>query len=343
MGAANLKQLFIVLAGICMLILLVPTLLVLPFHGEAGTPKTAKHTGIKEEKEPAALKKSPVSIPVYRTADRQVEDIPLEEYVIGVVASEMPADFEIEALKAQALAARTYIVRQMVSDQAVQSPKGSLVDDTQMFQVYKSKSELRRIWKDDYDWKIKKVTQAVASTQGKILTYDHKPIDASFFSTSNGYTENAGAYWTSDIPYLKSVKSAWDKQSPKFLNHKTFTVAEFETKLGVSLDGSANVGNITKRTPGKRVATAVINGKKLDGRDIREKLDLKSADFDWKRKGNQIIITTRGFGHGVGMSQYGAHYMAKDGKKAEDIVKYYYKGTAVSNAGEFLNKYTAKK
>ncbi|MBU8683785.1 stage II sporulation protein D [Bacillus haynesii] len=338
-----MKQLFIVLAGICMLILLIPTLLVLPSHGGPGTIKTEKHAQQHEEKKKVTLKESPVSIPVYRTADRKVEDIPLEEYVIGVVASEMPADFDIEALKAQALAARTYIVRQMVSEQAVQSPKGSLVDDTQMFQVYKNKEELRRLWKKDYDWKIKKVTDAVASTQGKILTYEHKPIDASFFSTSNGYTENAGAYWTSDIPYLQSVKSSWDTKSPKFLNHKTFTVAEFEQKLGVKLPSTNSIGEITERTPGKRVATAVINGKKLEGRDIREKLGLKSADFDWKRDGNQITVTTRGFGHGVGMSQYGAHYMAKDGKKAEEIVKYYYKGTAVANADEFLNKYMAKK
>ncbi|MFT0801649.1 stage II sporulation protein D [Bacillus swezeyi] len=338
-----MKQLFIVLAGICMLILLVPTLLVLPFQGESGMPKTNQNNVQKEEKKTATLKESPVSIPVYRTADRQVEDIPLEEYVIGVVASEMPADFDMEALKAQSLAARTYIVRQMVSDRAVQPPKGSLVDDTQMFQVYKSKSELQQIWKKDYDWKIKKVTEAVASTQGKILTYDQKPIDASFFSTSNGYTENAEAYWTSDIPYLKSVKSSWDRKSPKFLNHKTFTAAEFEQKLGVTLPNSNRIGEITERTPGKRVATAVINGKKLEGRDIREKLGLNSADFDWKRKGDQIIVTTRGYGHGVGMSQYGAHYMAKEGKKAEDIVKYYYKGTAISNADQFLNKYMAKK
>ncbi len=157
--------------------------------GQSKQKSTLSNT---RKKKKVTLKESPVSIPVYRTADRKVEDIPLEEYVIGVVASEMPADFDIEALKAQALAARTYIVRQMVSEQAVRSPKGSLVDDTQMFQVYKNKEELRRLWKKDYDWKIKKVTEAVASTQGKILTYDHKPIDASFFSTSNGYTENAG-------------------------------------------------------------------------------------------------------------------------------------------------------
>lgn len=183
----------------------------------------------------------------------------------------------------------------------------------------------------------------MAGTQGKILTYDNKPIEASFFSTSNGYTENAEAYWTSAIPYLKSVKSPWDKQSPKYLATQTFSVPEFQQKLGVQLSGQNTVGQITARTPGHQVATAVINGKKLKGRDIREKLGLRSADFEWKRNGGSITITTKGFGHGVGMSQYGANYMAEQGKSVADIVKHYYQGVDISEADSFLNKYMAKK
>ncbi|MEC1635925.1 stage II sporulation protein D [Bacillus mojavensis] len=343
-----MKQFAITLSILCALILLVPTLLVIPFQhnkeagvrGEAG--KTAVTT-IQESKGAETLKASPVSIPVYRTANQSVEDIPLEEYVIGVVASEMPATFEPEALKAQALAARTFIVRLMVSNSAVEAPKGSLVDDTQMFQVYKSKPELKKQWGADYEAKLKRITDAVASTQGKILTYNNQPIEASFFSTSNGYTENAESYWTSAIPYLKSVKSSWDKKSPKYKATRTFTVAQFEQKLGVQLNGSNTVGEITGETPGHQVATAVINGKKLKGRDIREKLGLNSADFEWKRNGDTITITTKGFGHGVGMSQYGANFMAKEGKTVDEIVKYYYQGTQISTADSFLNKYMAKK
>ncbi|MBU8804774.1 stage II sporulation protein D [Bacillus subtilis] len=343
-----MKQFAITLSVLCALILLVPTLLVIPFqhNKEAGASIESEKTAVSTKpasKGAETLKASPVSIPVYRTANQSVENIPLEEYVIGVVASEMPATFESEALKAQALAARTFIVRLMVSNSAVEAPKGSLVDDTQMFQVYKNKAELKKQWGTSYETKLKKITAAVASTQGKILTYNNQPIEASFFSTSNGYTENAEAYWTSAIPYLKSVKSPWDKKSPKYKATKTFTAAEFQQKLGVKLDGSSAVGKITGETPGHQVATAVINGKTLKGRDIREKLGLNSADFEWKRNGDTITVTTRGFGHGVGMSQYGANFMAKEGKTVDDIVKYYYQGTQISEADSFLNKYMAKK
>lgn len=141
-----MKQFAITLSVLCALILLVPTLLVIPFqhNKEAGASVESEKTAVSTKpasKGAETLKASPVSIPVYRTANQSVENIPLEEYVIGVVASEMPATFESEALKAQALAARTFIVRLMVSNSAVEAPKGSLVDDTQMFQVYKNKAE----------------------------------------------------------------------------------------------------------------------------------------------------------------------------------------------------------
>lgn len=333
-----MKKLALVLSGVSLIILLIPTILVLPFHeGSKGLIPKNQAKGVPK------LEESAVSVSVYRTAKQEVENIPLEEYVIGVVASEMPAEFEEEALKAQALAARTYIVRQMTGDKAVNSPKGSLVDDTQMFQVYKNNDELKKLWPEDFDKKIKKITAAVASTQGEILTYDSKPISPSFFSTSNGYTENSEAYWPNEIAYLKSVKSSWDEKSPKFKDTKTFSVADFEQKLGVKLKDGNTIGEITARTPGKRVATAVINGKSLTGREIREKLGLKSSDFQWTRNNDTITITTKGFGHGIGMSQYGAHYMAKEGKTAEEIVKYFYKGVEISSSDQFLNTYTAKK
>lgn len=112
---------------------------------------------------------------------KKIDEVPLEEYVVGVVAAEMPAEFEKEALKAQALAARTYIVKELFTGQNVGSPKGAVVTDTELHQVYKNEEELRRIWKKDFDWKIKKIKEAVAETRGQILTYDDKPIDASFF------------------------------------------------------------------------------------------------------------------------------------------------------------------
>ena len=167
-----------------------------------------------------------------------MEKLPLEEYVKGVVASEMPAEFAKEALKAQALTARTYIVKQMMSDEKIKLPEDAIVADTEFFQVYKSDEELKKMWGPDYSKKIKKIEEAVQETSGQILTYGGTPIDATFFSTSNGFTENSEAIWMNSFPYLKSVESPWDKNSPKFSGQKVISIAEFESKLGVKVPGN---------------------------------------------------------------------------------------------------------
>jgi stage II sporulation protein D len=340
----RIKPLIALLSFLFVVVLLIPTVLVIPFNdGEVG--KLAEELR-KQEKVPnaKATENGPaVEVAVYRSKEKRIERIPLEQYVIGVVAAEMPAEFEMEALKAQALTARTYIVKQLLNDQPISLPKGANVTDTIMHQVYYSNDELKRLWGSDYEWKIKKITEAVQATRGQILTYDNKPIEASFFSTSNGFTENSEAYWQNEFPYLKSVASPWDEKSPKFYHQKVMSVDEFEQKLGVKLPQDGSVGVILSRTPGKRVDVVEINGKKLKGREVREKLDLTSTDFTWVRKGDQIVITTKGYGHGVGMSQYGANFMAKEGKTYDQIVKYYYRGVKISSATAFLNKLTVKK
>ncbi len=272
-----------------------------------------------------------------------MEKLPLEEYVTGVVASEMPAEFAKEALKAQALTARTYIVKQMMSDEKIKLPEDAIVADTEFFQVYKSDEELKKMWGPDYSRKIKKIEEAVQETSGQILTYEGTPIDATFFSTSNGFTENSEAIWMNSLPYLKSVESPWDKNSPKFSGQKVLSIAEFESKLGVKLAGTGNIGEVKEFTAGKRVAKVDISGKEISGKDIREKLGLMSTDFTWERKGDKIVINTQGYGHGVGMSQYGANGMAEEGKKYQDIVQYYYQGVEITASDSFITTITAKK
>lgn len=334
------KPILFAFGGLFIIILLIPTLLVTPFM-EQSKGKLGEELTVAKSEVPV-LAESPLDVPVYRSQTKQIESIPLEEYVIGVVASEMPAEFETEALKAQALAARTYITKQLMNG-PISTPDGAAVTDTQMHQVYKNPEELKAIWGDKYESKLQKITAAVAATQGKILTYQDQPIDASFFSTSNGYTENSEAYWTEAIPYLKSVESSWDKNSPKFYDKKVISIKDFESTLGVKLDtSSGTVGKITELTPGKRVAKVDINGKQFTGRQIREELGLRSSDFTWEIKGDSVVIETKGFGHGVGMSQYGANFMAEDGKTYEEIIAHYYNGTKVSEAEPFLSKYTAK-
>ncbi|HEY2420087.1 MAG TPA: stage II sporulation protein D [Neobacillus sp.] len=317
--------------------LLIPVILVLPFQ-------EGKANGKLGEKLTQSASPSPdtaVEVAVYRSTKSIVENVPLENYLIGVVAAEMPATFKEEALKAQALTARTYIVKKMLGKAQLNNPKGAQVTDTTSDQVYKSNDELKKQWGIDYDWKRKKILDAVRATSGQILTYNGEAITATFFSTSNGYTENSEDYWSGTYPYLRSVSSPWDKTSPKFNAQQVFSVQEFETKLGVKL--GAKVGNITSFTAGKRVGKVDFNGKILTGKEIREKLNLRSSDFRWDRKGDSIIVTTKGFGHGVGMSQYGANGMAEEGKNYQDIVKYYYQGVEIISAENILTTITAKK
>jgi stage II sporulation protein D len=345
MEAGRLKLLkpIIVLGSILFIVtLLIPTLLVIPF-----TEKTKG--SLVEDPQPQAMTTTAVengasiAVPVYRTEKQIIEEIPLEQYVVGVVASEMPASFEMEALKAQALAARTYIVQQLLHEMSLRTPEGAEVTDTVGHQVYKDLEDLKKQWGADYSWRLERITEAVNATAGQIITFNGTPIDASFFSTSNGYTENSEDYWSNEFPYLRSVASPWDEKSPKYLSSITIPITEFENKLGVNLSNGSEIGKITSRTEGRRVGSVQIGEKKFTGRYIRDELKLNSSDFNWERKGNVIVITTKGYGHGVGMSQYGANGMAEEGKTYQDIVKYYYQGIEISPVNPYVEKLTAAK
>ncbi|WP_066188072.1 MULTISPECIES: stage II sporulation protein D [Gracilibacillus] len=309
----------------------IPTVIVLPFAGgeESEVSKEAEPV-VQEEKQANQKLVSPFDVRVLRTEEDTVEEIPLEDYVVHVVASEMPADFELEALKAQALAARTYIVRFLTYEQSEDLPDSADVTDTVDHQVYKNTDELRQIWGSDYHWKIDKIEQAVAATQGTVITYEDQPITPAFFSTSNGYTENSEDYWENELPYLRAVESPWDEDiSPKFLDQQVFTSAELENKLQVSLSNQSDQFQLT-RTDSQRVDQVEIGGQTFSGRDIREQLGLSSNDFTISKKNDHYVFTTKGFGHGVGMSQYGANGMAQEGKTYDDIIAYYYKGTELN-------------
>jgi len=280
--------------------------------------------------EPALL------IPVYLTGQDRVIQVPLELYVRGVVAAEMPPDFELEALKAQAIAARTYIVRKILMRDAVQAPAPEAwVTDTVADQAYATEEQLMERWgREDYEANIGRINRAVAETRGLIITYEGEPIDATYFSTSNGYTENSEEYWSVAIPYLRSVPSPWDKElSPRYKNVIRMSLDEVMTRLGLQAmpasTGSKLGMAVTERTSGNRIKTMVIGGTTFSGREIREKLGLPSAEFTWRVTGDVVEFIAFGYGHGVGMSQYGANGMAKQGSRAEEILTYYYQGVRV--------------
>ncbi|WP_213469877.1 stage II sporulation protein D [Paenibacillus dendritiformis] len=295
---------------------------------------------------------------VYLANARKIENVPLEQYVRGVLAAEMPADFELEALKAQAIAARTYIVRRLRSGDTAGVPEGADVTDTVAHQAYIPLDELA----NRPERMIARLNQAVNETRDQVVTYQGEPIMAAFFSTSNGYTENAEDYWKNPVPYLKSVPSPWDQaESPRYAETVELPLNEVLDKLGLTpaavpglaqatrQGGTGNSSSGTRpggglaadvrilsRTAGKRVEEVQFGSKRFSGRDIREKLNLRSSAFDWERDGDKLRITTYGYGHGVGMSQYGAQGMAKQGAGAERILTYYYTGVRLDKASKLL-------
>ena len=252
-----------------------------------------------------------------------VESVPLEEYVVGVVAGEMPVSFELEALKAQSVASRTYVMKRLGGNGEYD------VVDTVSNQVYLDDNELKEKWKDNYVSYINKVRQAVNETSMECLEYDGELIEAMFFSTSNGYTEDSGEFFSTSLPYLKSVDSSYDKEvSSVFQDSKNISLQEFYERLGLSYQSSLKITDVS-RTNSHRVKSLKINGKEFSGKDVYYKLGLRSSDFEIELVGSNVVIQTKGYGHGVGMSQYGALGMAKKGYSYREILMHYYTGTTL--------------
>ncbi len=264
-------------------------------------------------------------IRVKRTANGQIEEIPLEEYVTGVVAGEMPASFDIEALKSQAVASRTYVLKR--AENTIK--KDYDVEDSTANQVYISYDEMKQKWQSNYEKNLSKVKEAVTTTKGEVILYNNSLIDAMFFSTSNGYTENSGDVFSNNLPYLVSVVSTWDKnESPVFSSSVEVSKKEFLFNLGFSDISNVNIGDIEKTNTG-RVKTIIINNKKFDANKIRSAFNLKSTSFNIDVKSDKIIFNVNGYGHGVGMSQYGSNGMAKEGYNYKDILNHYYKNCEI--------------
>lgn len=340
----KIKPLIWILAIFVAVIVLLPAILVLPFSSAPPEWKEQNQARPSEKMLALEIPHSDIVVPVFRTEKDTVENIPLEEYVAGVVASEMPAEFELEALKAQALTARTFIVKAMLNPGKDDSlPEEAIVTDTIMHQVYKGNDELEALWGDDFNKKLAKIVEAVTETKGQILTYEGEPIQASFFSTSNGFTVNSEDYWKNEYPYLRSVESPWDKKSPKYVQKVKLQVRTVEEKLGVLIKKDGKVGKVVATTSGKRIGKFAIGKKEFTGKEIREKLGLRSTDFQMEKKGKEITITTKGYGHGVGLSQYGANGMAEEGKSYKEIVNYYYKGIEITDYKPIADKGLALK
>lgn len=266
-----------------------------------------------------------INVRVKRLATNEIQIFPLEEYIVGVLAGEMPVYFELEALKAQAVASRSYVLKRLEYN------KDSEYDvvDSVLNQVYLDDNYLKEAWGKDYVVNINKLRTAVNETIDEYLEYDGEIIDALFFSTSNGYTEDASIVFNLELPYLKSVESKWDAQTSSVFNSKkTISLQEFYEKLGLEYKSELSF-NVLERSDTNRIIKLEINGNMLNATDVYNKLGLRSTDFNLTQVGTNVVIDTKGYGHGVGMSQYGALGMAKEGYNYMQILEYYYSGAEI--------------
>lgn len=254
-----------------------------------------------------------------------IDEVPFEQYIIGVLAGEMPVSFDLEALKAQAVASRSYVMKKM----AYNKDNDYDVVDTVSNQVYLDTNYLQEAWKDNYTENINKLKQAVLETKGQYLEYKEEVVEAFFFSTSPGKTENGVEVFGVDAEYLKSVDSNWDeKVSPVFTSNSYFTLSEFCNKLSITCSNNLNIEIIDTTSTG-RIKNIKINNKTYAGEKVRELLKLRSSFFSINQNGTNITVTAKGYGHGVGMSQYGALAMAQAGHTYDEILKHYYSGVEI--------------
>lgn len=285
---------------------------------------------------PCAL--TPVSVRFSRNGS--VSEIDLEEYIVGVVSAEMPASFSFEALRAQAVAARTYTVYRILHG-GCRSTDADVCTGSGCCQAYADDAALHERWGKQYDENSARIRSAVESTAGKILTYDGEPIDALYHSASGGRTEDAGDVYAAAVPYLLSVESSAEAGTNRLTGEKRFTVKAFVKAVNKAFPkaklrekGLSESIEILETTESGRVTSIRLGKTSVKGRELRAALNLDSALFTFRIENDEVIFSTRGFGHGVGMSQTGANVMGMGGRTYEEILTYYYTGVTVADITE---------
>lgn len=257
--------------------------------------------------------------------DGSVEQMVLDDYITCVLLAEMPSEFETEALRAQAVAARTYTLKRQQAGNKHES--AAVCTESSCCQAYCPKEDF--LASGETEEAFNKMNEAVKSTAGQVLTYDGALIEATYFSCSGGRTEAAVAVWGSEVAYLQAVDSPGEENASHYMDTVSFTLQEFADKLGVELSGNW-LGKITY-TAGGSVDTIMIGSQQFKGTQMRQKLGLRSTAFAIAPVGDKVTITTKGFGHRVGMSQYGAEAMAVQGMTYDEILAHYYPGTTLES------------
>lgn len=262
-------------------------------------------------------------VKVYRSEIRQIEQMSLEEYVLGTVAAEMPASFELEALKAQAVCARTYALRKLIEDK--EFPEGAdLSDDITTCQAYVNAEEFanRHPYQHEQWWA--KIQQAVNETRGEVILHDNQLIDALYHSTCGGQTASAQEAFGREVAYLQSVNCGYCQQSRRYVTQQDFTWQEVADLIGKG----QSIQVLAKNASG-RVQRVKVNQRVMSGSEFRQTFALPSTWFAINTNAKGLSITSRGYGHGVGLCQYGAQGMAQQGKNYQQILSHYYQHTRV--------------
>lgn len=276
------------------------------------------------------------TIELLHTETSDVEEIGLEEYICGVVSSEMPASYELEALKAQAIVARTYTLYK------INHPKhdnADICDSSNCCQAWLSKEDRLAKWEEEIreeNWN--KIVKSVNETNGKIITYNNEPINAFFHANSGGITETASEVWGGEnFPYLQVVQTLGEDGYQQYSSEVSYTYEELIKKLeeqysDIEIDSESDESiKILEYTQSGRVKTIKFGNHNLSGVETRTILGLKSTNFEITKLEGKILFNVKGYGHGVGMSQTGADSMAKDGNTAEDIVNHFYSNIEIKD------------
>lgn len=278
---------------------------------------------------------------VFQTSAGQVQEVPAVDYICGVLAAEVPASYHEEALKAQAVAAFTYACHARENNLAnPQKNSGiggaDLSDDSGTYEAYLPETAARVKWGKNFDSQWSRIHGAVEQVAGKVIVWQGRPIDAVFFSASAGRTEDSADVWGDSVPYLKSVDSSFDKYAPDYSSRKQFSRDEFASRVKAKYPAAVLGADPAKwllsvsRSQAGGVKRAALGGVSVDGSVLRSLFGLRSTNFTLAYRNGTFTFDVKGNGHGVGMSQYGAEYLAAHGKTWEQIISYYYTGVSIA-------------
>ncbi len=319
-------------------ILAVLSMTFVPFLAIKDAPKTTTKESETVTQTPQTETQTQQTISVFRSLTNTSEEIDMFEYVCGSVAAEMPLAYHEEALKAQAVACYTNALRMKKESS---NSDGHITDDSTVDQGYIDVEQRKEKWGSDFEKYEKKLQNVVKSVENQALFYNDELCVAAFYAISCGKTEDAENIWGNEVPYLKSVPSDGDKLSPQYASSVAFDKNEFTEaakkanlieKEPKSLD---NIIKIEKTSSTGTVLSATVNGKKYTGEQIRKAFSLRSPVFTIKTTADTITFSVCGYGHGVGMSQYGADYSAKQGNTYKEILTHYYTGAEIKSYDVF--------